>query len=95
MIEKTAPALLVKTISDSFCCVDWRATSDGHDNIGACSSERLDAAVDALDRSMLPYLGEGRSKGTVIFQYSFNVGNHVCLANRAYVSAEDEVSVNS
>ena len=40
---------------------------------------------------MLPYLGEGRSKGPVIFQDSFNVGDHVCLADRVYVRAEDKV----
>lgn len=94
VIEKLAPALLMKTINHGFCCIDRRATSDGYDDVGSSSFECLQATDDALNRSMLPYLGEGRGKGTVIFQDSFNGGDHIRL-DTLYVNAEGEVNANS
>jgi len=56
MIEKLAPGLFLKAIDDSLCCIDGLATSDGYDDVGSRSVERLDATDDALNRGMLPYL---------------------------------------
>lgn len=94
MIEKLATILLMKTISDGLCCIDGRAASDGYDDVGFRSLERLQATDDALDGSMLPYLGEGSSKGTVIFQDSFDDYDHIRL-DGLYVSAEEENHTNS
>lgn len=79
MVEKVPPVLLLKTINDGLCCINGGATPYGYDDVGASSFECLDATNDALHRSMLPYLGEGRSKGTVISQDSFNVCDHIRL----------------
>lgn len=88
MIEKLGPGLLVKTVNDSLYCINGRATSNGYDDVGPCSFECIDATDDALYRSMLAYLGESGSIDAVVFQYAFNVGDHVRLCGPTeYTSA--------